>query len=96
MKRARVIAASSLAGVVRGVLDQYASHALDNETERTTVADAIIRALEARPEAVALREAWADSPTEATLIIAMREAGGDLEGTLLGAAARLAGLAVVK
>lgn len=96
MKRAPIIASSRVEDVVAAALARCHGLCLDDPNDTACVSATIVAALLARPEAVALQTAFADSPTEATLIIAMREAGGDLEGTLLGAAARLAGLQVVR
>lgn len=96
MRRAPVIASSSLADVLLAALEQCDRACLDDPCDRAVVASMLENALLARPEAVALRAAWAGSPTQATLIIAQRECGGDREGSLLGAAARLAGLEVTR
>lgn len=85
------IPATSLRATVEQALESCSSMCLDTEEERGLVASAVIDALFARPEAQALRSAFAAAPTQVGKLVVMREAGGWTEGELLGAAARLAG-----
>lgn len=90
-RRAPEIPETSMAHVVNSVLAKNASRCLDNEHERNEVARALLDALRSRPEAVAWRQAFLRAPSQIGKLVVMREIGGDAEGELLQAGARLAG-----
>lgn len=96
MKRAPVIPATRIEEVVCRALDGCHGLCCDDPRDRELIAAIVCEAIESRPEAVALRAAWGGSPTQCALITTNRELGGDREGELLAAAARLAGLDVVR
>jgi hypothetical protein len=83
---------SALRDTVAAALARCTSCCLDVDEERAAVAEEVVDALLARPEAQLVRAVFANAPTGGTRLIVMREIGGRREAEVLDAAARLAGL----
>jgi hypothetical protein len=76
--------------VVLRALERCASMGLDTDEERGVVADAVLSALAATPEAHLIRTELANARSSAGYLVVTRAIGGAREGRLLEAAARLA------